>query len=37
MTLQEGQGVRETARSCAVSAAKVSRIKAEMIAVEPLI
>ena len=29
--LQAGQGVRQAARSCAVSAAKVSRIKAEMV------
>jgi DNA invertase Pin-like site-specific DNA recombinase len=36
VAIREGQGVREAARSCAVSAAKVSRIKAEMIGAERL-
>lgn len=34
--LQAGQGVRQAAQSCAGSAAKVSRIKAEMVAAEQL-
>ena len=34
--IREGQGVREAARSAGISAAKVSRIKAEMVAVEQL-
>ena len=33
MALREGQGVRQVARSCGVSAAKASRIKAEMVGV----
>jgi DNA invertase Pin-like site-specific DNA recombinase len=34
--LREGQGVRQAARSSGVSAAKASRIKAEMVAAEQL-
>ena len=36
MALQSGQGVRQAARSSGISAAKVSRIKAQMIAAEQL-
>ena len=36
MALQSGQGVRQAARSSGVSAAKASRIKAEMVAAEQL-
>ena len=34
--LREGQGVRQAARSAGISAAKVSRIKAEMVVAEQL-
>ena len=36
VALREGQGVRQAARSAGISAAKVSRIKAQMIAAEQL-
>ena len=36
MALQSGQGVRQAARSSGVSAAKASRIKAEMVVAEQL-
>jgi DNA invertase Pin-like site-specific DNA recombinase len=36
MALQSGQGVRQAARTCGISAAMASRIEAEMVAAEQL-
>ena len=36
MALQSGQGVRQAARTCGISAAMASRIEAEMVAAEQM-